>query len=127
MKKQQADITKVSEGSTQNRSHQAFQSFRRAIEEGQTADFLALVTDDFHFYVPLPLEDWKLVQHGKQRFEELIRFEREVLQVRLTPLVELEDTNYGMVVFRAEGILNNNPYNNELAIVLENFFSNQCE
>lgn len=119
MKKQADDDMRVLDRSTQKRSHHAFQAFRRAIEEGETDDFLALVMEDFHFYVPLPFEDWKYVQHGKQRFEDLIRFEREVLQVRLTLLLELEDANRGVVSFRAEGVLNHSPYINELIIVFE--------
>jgi ketosteroid isomerase-like protein len=49
----------------------------------------------------------------------LIRFERSVLQVQLTPLILLENEDNGMVVFRAEGSLNGWPYRNELAVVFE--------
>lgn len=100
-----------------NRTHQTFQAFRRAFEEGQTSDFLALAAEDFRFRVPLPLEGWKSEQHGKQRFDELVRFEREVLQVRLSPLIELDEADHGFVVFRAEGSLNGLPYDNELVVV----------
>ncbi len=80
-------------------------------------DFLEKVTDDFHFFVPLPLEGWNQKQQGRERFEELIRFERSVFQMRLTPLIELENENYGLVVFRSEGMLNGKPFHNELSIV----------
>jgi ketosteroid isomerase-like protein len=111
--------TKLTEESIETRSSQAFKAFRRAFEEGQVSDFLALVTKDFHFFIPLPFEQWKDEQRGKQRFEELVRFEREVLLVQLTPLIELEDAKYGIVVFRAEGTLNNMLYRNELTVVFE--------
>lgn len=119
MKNQHANESITTETSTQTRSDQAFHFFRQAFEEGYTAGFLSLVTDDFRFRVPLPLRDWETEQHGKQRFDELVRFERKVLQVRLTPLIELDGTNHGMVVFRAEGTLNDLPYRNELVVVFE--------
>lgn len=100
-------------------NHEAFDAFRRALETGHTADFLKKVTDDFHFFVPLPLEGWNQKQQGGERFEELIRFERSLFQMRLTPLIELENESYGMVVFRAEGLLNGRPHHNELSIVFE--------
>jgi hypothetical protein len=59
MEKPQAAETKLSALSDQTRSSQAFQAFRQAIEEGKTADFLSLISNDFTFRVPLPLEDWK--------------------------------------------------------------------
>lgn len=49
----------------------------------------------------------------------MIAFERSLLQVQLTPLVELENERFGMVVFRAEGDLNGLPYLNELTVVFE--------
>ncbi|MFC4099052.1 nuclear transport factor 2 family protein [Paenibacillus xanthanilyticus] len=104
---------------TQSRTRTVFQAFKQAFETGETANFAAMVTEDFHFNVPLPLEGWNLEQRGKARFEALIRFERAVLQVELTPLIELANENYGMVVFRAEGALNGRPYRNELAVVFE--------
>jgi ketosteroid isomerase-like protein len=113
------ETTNLTTESTQSRSSQAFQAFRRAFEEGQVNEFLSLVSDDFHFSVPLPFEEWRVEQQGKQRLEELVRFEREALQLQLTPLIELEDTNHGMVVFQAEGTLNNAPYSNKLAVVFE--------
>ncbi|WP_248926671.1 nuclear transport factor 2 family protein [Paenibacillus hamazuiensis] len=101
------------------RKNEAFLAFRRAIEEGEVADFLSLVSEDFYFTVPLPLAEWKGEQRGTRRFEELIRFEREHLAVRLTPVIELEDDRCGIVVFRAEGTLDGAPYGNELAILFE--------
>ncbi|EST52110.1 ketosteroid isomerase [Brevibacillus panacihumi W25] len=100
-------------------NHEAFDAFKRALETGHTADFLNKVTDDFHFFVPLPLEGWNQKQQGRERFEELIRFERSVFQMRLTPLIELENESYGMVVFSAEGLLNGKPFRNELTVVFE--------
>ncbi|MFT9847774.1 nuclear transport factor 2 family protein [Aneurinibacillus sp. REN35] len=108
-----------STGSVRSKNHKAFDAFKRALETGHTVDFLTTVTDDFHFFVPLPLEDWNHEQRGKERFEELIRFERSLLEVQLTPLIELENENYGMVVFSAEGSLNGLSYRNELTIVFE--------
>lgn len=108
-----------SKGSVPSRNHEVFEAFRRAFETGHTADFLNKVTEDFHFFVPLPLEGWNHEQQGKERFEELIRFERTVLQVQLTPLIELENESFGMVVFRAEGALNGLSYRNELTVVFE--------
>lgn len=100
-------------------THEAFDAFRRAFETGHTVDFLEKVTDDFHFFVPLPLDGWNQKQHGRERFEELIRFERSVFQMSLTPLIELENESYGMVVFRSEGLLNGRPFRNELSVVFE--------
>jgi len=100
-------------------NHEAFDAFKRALETGHTVDFLNKVTDDFHFFVPLPLEGWNQKQQGRERFEELIRFERSVFQMRLTPLIELENESYGMVVFSAEGLLNGRPFRNELTVVFE--------
>lgn len=100
-------------------NHDAFQAFKLAFETGRTVDFLNKVTEDFHFFVPLPLEGWDQKQIGRERFEELVRFERSLFQMRLTPLIELENDNYGMVVFRSEGILNGRPFQNELTIVFE--------
>ncbi|PYI56300.1 nuclear transport factor 2 family protein [Paenibacillus flagellatus] len=100
-------------------THEAFDAFKRALETGHTADFLHKVTDDFHFFVPLPLEGWNRKQLGRERFEELVRFERSVFQMLLTPLIELENESYGMVVFSSEGMLNGRPFRNELTIVFE--------
>ncbi|MFX3633999.1 MAG: nuclear transport factor 2 family protein [Candidatus Pristimantibacillus sp.] len=106
-------------GSVPSRTCEVFDSFRRAFETGHTADFLKKVTEGFHFIVPLPLEGWNHEQQGKERFEELIRFERSVLQAQFTPLIVLENEDNGMVVFRAEGSLNGRPYRNELAVIFE--------
>ncbi|MET3546946.1 ketosteroid isomerase-like protein [Paenibacillus favisporus] len=97
----------------------AFEAFRTAFEYGETANFLALVTDDFRFSVPLPYDEWKEPQFGRQRFIELVQFEKEVLQVALTPQFQLFDSQYGVVVFRAEGLLSNQPYHNVLTVVFE--------
>jgi ketosteroid isomerase-like protein len=105
--------------SVPSRTYEVFDAFRRAFETGHTVDFLKKVTEGFHFFVPLPLEGWNHEQQGKERFEELIRFERSVLQVQLIPLIVLENEDNGMVVFRAEGSLNGRPYRNELAVVFE--------
>jgi ketosteroid isomerase-like protein len=118
------ETTNLATESIQSRTSQAFQAFQRAFEKGQVNEFLSLVTEDFHFFVPLPFEEWKEEQRGKQRLEELVRFERETLHLQLTPLIELEDRNHGIVVFRAEGTLNNAPYSNELTVVFE-FENNQ--
>lgn len=106
-------------GSIPSRTSEVFDAFRRALETGHTADFLNKVTEEFHFFVPLPLEGWNYKQQGKERFEELIRFERSVFQMQLTPLILIENENNGMVVFRAEGPLNGHPFSNELTIVFE--------
>ncbi|WP_169090492.1 nuclear transport factor 2 family protein [Paenibacillus sp. PL91] len=106
-------------GTVPSRTCEVFDAFRRAFETGHTVDFLNKVTEGFHFFVPLPLKGWNHEQQGKERFEELIRFERSVLQVQLTPLILLENEDNGMVVFRAEGSLNGRPYRNELAVVFE--------
>ncbi|MEK3724131.1 nuclear transport factor 2 family protein [Paenibacillus sp. FSL H8-0034] len=106
-------------GSVPSRTCEVFDAFKQAFETGHTVDFLKKVTEGFHFIVPLPLEGWNHEQQGKERFEELIRFERSVLQVQLTPLIVLENEDNGMVVFRAEGSLNGRPYRNELAVIFE--------
>lgn len=103
----------------QSRTCEVFDAFKQALETGDTGDFLTKVTEDFHFFVPLPLEGWNHEQQGKERFEELIRFERSVFQMKLTPLIELESEDNGVVVFRSEGLLNGRPFRNELAIVFE--------
>ncbi|GIP38029.1 hypothetical protein J31TS4_13090 [Paenibacillus sp. J31TS4] len=100
-------------------TREAFDAFKRALETGETVDFLNKVTDDFHFFVPLPLDGWKEKQQGRERFEDLIRFERSIFPMRLTPLIELENESYGMVVFRSVGLLNGSPFHNELTIVFE--------
>ncbi|MBT2761361.1 nuclear transport factor 2 family protein [Paenibacillus sp. ISL-20] len=105
--------------SVQSRTCEVFDAFKQALETGDTADFLTTVTEDFHFFVPLPLERWNHEQQGKERFEELIRFERSVFQMQLTLLIELESEDNGVVVFRSEGLLNGRPFRNELAIVFE--------
>ncbi|MGG4343257.1 nuclear transport factor 2 family protein [Paenibacillus lautus] len=110
---------KKSLDSAQSRTYEVFDAFKQALETGDTVDFLTKVTEDFHFFVPLPLEGWNHEQQGKERFEELIRFERSVFQMQLTPLIELESEDNGVVVFRSEGLLNGRPFRNELAIVFE--------
>lgn len=106
-------------GSVPSRTCEVFDAFKQALETGNTADFLTKVTENFHFFVPLPLEGWNHEQQGKERFEDLIRFERSVFQMQLTPLIVLEDDDNGMVVFRSEGSLNGRHFSNELAIVFE--------
>ncbi|MGN7470136.1 nuclear transport factor 2 family protein [Brevibacillus sp. SAFN-007a] len=101
------------------KTREAFDTFRCALETGDTGDFLDKVTDDFHFFVPLPLDGWNQKQEGRERFEEVVRFERSVFQMSLASLIELENENYGMVVFRSEGLLNGKPFRNELSIVFE--------
>lgn len=105
--------------STLSPTRLAFNAFRRALETGHTDDFLKNVTKDFHFYVPLPLEGWYGKQQGTKRFKDLIDFERSVFQMKLTPLIEIDNKDYGMVVFRAEGPLNGRTFSNELTIVFE--------
>ncbi|MEC0256646.1 nuclear transport factor 2 family protein [Paenibacillus lautus] len=105
--------------SVSSRTSEAFDAFRQALETGHTEDFLKKVAEDFHFFVPLPLEGWNHEQKGKERFEELIRFERSVFKMQLTPLIVLENEDHGVVVFRSEGLLNGRPFRNELAIVFE--------
>jgi ketosteroid isomerase-like protein len=105
--------------SVPSRTSEAFDAFSQALETGHTEDFLNKVTEDFHFFVPLPLEGWNHEQQGKERFEELIRFERSVFKMQLTPLIVLENEDHGVVVFRSEGLLNGRPFRNELAIVFE--------
>ncbi|OOC61734.1 nuclear transport factor 2 family protein [Paenibacillus ihbetae] len=105
--------------SVQSRTREGFDAFKHALESGDTSHFLQQVTEDFHFFVPLPLEGWDHEQQGKERFEELIRFERSVFQMQLTPLIMLENDDNGMVVFRSEGLLNGRDFRNELAIVFE--------
>lgn len=102
-----------------SRNRAAFDAFKRAFETGDCSDFLNKVTDDFHFFVPLPLEGWNHEQQGKDRFKELIAFERAVLQVQLIPLIEIENERFGNVVFRAEGSLGGQPYRNELTVIFE--------
>lgn len=106
-------------GSVTSRTSEGFNAFKQALETGHTEDFLKKVTEDFHFSVPLPLEGWDHEQQGKERFEDLIRFERSVFQMQLTPLIVLENEDSGMVVFRSEGPLNGRLFSNELAIVFE--------
>lgn len=110
---------KKSVGSVTSRTSEGFNAFRQALETGHTEDFLKKVTEDFHFSVPLPLEGWDHEQEGKERFEDLIRFERSVFQMQLIPLIVLENEDNGMVVFRSEGSLNGRLFSNELAIVFE--------
>ncbi|WP_339324788.1 nuclear transport factor 2 family protein [Paenibacillus sp. FSL W8-0194] len=106
-------------GSVPSRTRDVFDAFKQALETGDTDDFLKKATEDFHFSVPLPLEGWNHEQQGKKRFEDLVRFERSVFQMQLTPLIVLENEDNGMVVFRSEGSLNGRDFRNELAIVFE--------
>ncbi|GMK44791.1 hypothetical protein PghCCS26_19190 [Paenibacillus glycanilyticus] len=106
-------------GTRMSRTYDAFDAFKHAFETGKTIHFLQRVTEDFRFRVPLPLEGWNNEQYGKERFEELIRFERSVLQAYFTPILVLENEDNGIVVFRAEGILNGKSYLNELTVVYE--------
>ncbi|OUS78139.1 ketosteroid isomerase [Paenibacillus sp. MY03] len=110
---------KKSVGSVTSRTSEGFDAFRQALETGHTEDFLKKVTEDFHFFVPLPLEGWNHEQQGKERFEELIRFERSIFQMQLTPLIALENEDNWLVVFSAEGSLNGRHFRNELTIVFK--------
>lgn len=105
--------------SVPSRTRKIFDAFKQALETGQTGDFLKMVTEDFHFFVPLPIEEWNHKQKGKVRFEELVKFERSLFQMQLTPLIVVENENHGMVVFRAEGPLNGRSFSNELVVVFE--------
>ncbi|WJH33582.1 nuclear transport factor 2 family protein [Paenibacillus sp. CC-CFT747] len=108
-----------STGSVTSRTSAGFEAFKLALETGHTEEFLEKVTEDFRFSVPLPLEGWNHEQQGKERFEELVRFERSVFQMQLTPLLSLENGDNGVVVFRSEGSLNGRSFHNELAIVFQ--------
>lgn len=99
------------------RSLQAFDAFRRAIEEGDTGAFEALVTSDFGFIVPIPFEEWQGEQRGTGRFRELVELERASMSAKLTPVICVEQEDTGIVIFQAEGIFNEMPYTNELVIV----------
>ncbi|GGD61230.1 nuclear transport factor 2 family protein [Paenibacillus nasutitermitis] len=110
---------KQSISSVTSRTSEGFDAFKQALETGHTEDFLNKVTEDFYFFVPLPLEGWNHRQQGKERFEELIRFERSVFQMQLTPLIVIENEDNGMVVFCAEGLLNGQHFRNELAIIFK--------
>lgn len=104
-------------GSVTSRTSEGFAAFKQALETGRTEDFLAMVTEDFLFFVPLQLEGWNKEQQGKERFEDLVRFERSVFQMKLIPLTLLENEENGMMVFRSEGLLNGRFFHNELVIV----------
>ncbi len=99
----------------------AWKAFRSAIEDGDVLPFTELAAAEFSFMVPLPISEWKDEQHGLDRFSQLVRFEREIvdLRVRLTPLLVLENDDEAMVIFRPEGTLRGVPYSNELAIRFE--------
>lgn len=99
------------------RSRQAFHAFRRAIEEGDTRAFEALVTPEFGFIVPIPFEEWQGEQKGTGRFRELVELERASMSAKLTPVICVEQEDTGIVIFQAEGIFNEMPYTNELVIV----------
>lgn len=100
-----------------SRTQDVFDAFKHAFETGKTVNFLRKVTEDFRFRVPLPLEGWNEEQYGEERFEDLIRFERSVLQAYFTPILVLENEDNGIVVFRAEGMLSGKSYLNELTVV----------
>lgn len=110
-------MMKQSKGSITSRTSEGFEAFKLALEKGSTEEFLKLVTEDFHFFVPLPLEGWDHEQQGKERFEDLIRFERSLFQMQLTPVIAIENEDNGMVLFRSEGVLNGRNFSNELVIV----------
>ncbi|MBC7796410.1 MAG: nuclear transport factor 2 family protein [Pyrinomonadaceae bacterium] len=100
---------------------QAFAAFVKAVETGDAEDLLELMTDDVRFLVPIPFEEWRGEQIGRERVGELIRFERDTMQLR----IKFEQTaiaatgNLVAIEFRVAGENKGGAYQNHLAIFFE--------
>lgn len=99
----------------------AFDGFVKAIETGETDDFFRLIGEDVRFLVPLPFNDWRGEQRGIARLRELIRFERDKMemQIKFTQTSISVSENITAVEFRVEGTNKGGAYKNHIAIFFE--------
>lgn len=99
----------------------AFDCFKNAIESGATDELIEMMSDDVRFLVPLPFEEWRGEQRGKNRLRELLRFEREVMELRIKfeQISIAANDNLAAVEFRVEGTNKGGAYKNHISIFFE--------
>lgn len=99
----------------------AFDAFKNAIELNDTNALIEIMSDDVTFFVPLPFQEWRGEQRGKNRLRELIKFERDTMRLR----IKFEQTgiaatnNLVAVEFSVAGENKGGAYQNHLAIFFE--------
>lgn len=115
-------------------ARRAFAAYKQSIETGQAQPFLDLLTDDVTFTIGSPGQ-WQGVRKGKARFAEVIRWRRDVLQLRgrvvmgvvdasanlANPRTELVTTNAttASFQFRVQGTARDQIYDEPLAIFFD--------
>lgn len=99
----------------------AFDAFRLAIETGESEDFAQRCAEDIRFFVPIPIEQWRGEQRGRQRVRELAAFERDEMGVRVTLQLRavLPGTGSVAVEYTTDGVNKGGPYANHNAIVFD--------
>lgn len=99
----------------------AFDKFKNAIESDAIDEFVELISADVRFFVPLPFDEWRGEQRGRERLRELIHFERETMELRVE-LVQTSITttdNIAAVEFQVEGTNKGGAYRNHIALFFE--------
>ena len=99
----------------------AFDAFKNAIEVGDVNALIELMHDDVSFYVPIPFEEWRGEQRGRERLRELIQFERDAMELRVkfTQVSIAAANNIAAVEFQVEGTNKGGAYRNHIAIFFE--------
>lgn len=98
-----------------------FDAFVKAVETGEANDLIELMTEDVRFFVSFPFEEWRGEQRGKNRIAELIRFQRDEMQVRIK-YEQVGITVSGStcaVEFRVAGTNVGGEYHNHLAVFFD--------
>lgn len=99
----------------------AYDALQKAVEEGDTTDFLNLMDDDVTFFVSFPFEEWRGEQRGRERIAQLIKFQRDEMQVRIKyeQIGTTVNGNTCAVEFRVAGTNAGGDYRNHLAVFFD--------
>lgn len=98
-------------------AQRAFQTFTHGLATGDWNDFLAMLTDDFHFW--FPMGPYKGHQSGKTTMAEFLQYVNQTFPQGLT-LTQLERVTSSETTvvfeFRDEGYMGDKPYKNRVAV-----------
>ena len=102
----------------------AFDEFKNAIEKGAFEDFIEMTLENVSFYAALPFEEWRGEQRGRERLRELLRFERDEMELRVkfTQISMTAMNDLAAFGFSVEGSNKGGAFRNRLALffVIEN-------
>lgn len=100
---------------------QAFAAFKKAVETGDSNDFVEMTAQDVRFTAPFPFDEWRGEQRGRERAGEMFKFERDEMQNRviLTQTSVMANENTAGVEFDVAGTNKGGEYKNHNAIFFD--------